>query len=64
MPAAVLFLLLPHAFCRPMHLQEITRSRYSPTIRFEDPITSYNNIDGYVFNINLLRVSSVALHAF
>lgn len=45
------------------YLQEITRSRYSPTIRFEDPITSYNNIDGYVFNINLLRVSSVALHA-
>ena len=38
------------------HVQEITRARYSPTIKFEDPITAYNDVDGYIFNINLLRV--------
>ena len=36
-------------------MQQITRSRYSPNIKFEDPITSFNNIDGYTFNIFLLK---------
>ncbi|KXZ52379.1 hypothetical protein GPECTOR_9g423 [Gonium pectorale] len=34
---------------------EITESRYSPNIVFEDPITKYDSRDGYVFNIRLLR---------
>ncbi|KAG1660083.1 hypothetical protein FOA52_011149 [Chlamydomonas sp. UWO 241] len=34
---------------------EPTRARYSPTIRFEDPITSYNDLDGYTFNMKLLK---------
>ncbi|KAG2441947.1 hypothetical protein HXX76_003552 [Chlamydomonas incerta] len=34
---------------------EITESRYSPDITFEDPITKYTNREGYIFNIRLLR---------
>ncbi|EFJ39895.1 hypothetical protein VOLCADRAFT_84753 [Volvox carteri f. nagariensis] len=34
---------------------EITESRYSPKIVFEDPITKYDSREGYVFNIRLLR---------
>lgn len=32
----------------------VTRSRYSPTIAFQDPISRYSDIDGYCFNISLL----------
>ncbi|GLC45313.1 hypothetical protein PLESTB_000308500 [Pleodorina starrii] len=34
---------------------EITESRYSPRIVFEDPITKYDTREGYVLNIRLLR---------
>ncbi|PNH10002.1 hypothetical protein TSOC_003319 [Tetrabaena socialis] len=34
---------------------ELTESRYSPNIVFEDPITKYNSREGYVFNVRLLR---------
>lgn len=29
-------------------LQEITTSRYAPNMVFEDPISKYNNRDGYI----------------
>lgn len=33
---------------------KVTRSKYSPDIVFEDPISRYTNLDGYCFNIALL----------
>ncbi|KAG2493405.1 hypothetical protein HYH03_008531 [Edaphochlamys debaryana] len=34
---------------------QITETRYSPAIKFEDPITKYDTRDGYLLNIRLLR---------
>lgn len=34
---------------------EITTSRYSRDIRFEDPISKYDSLDGYLLNIRALR---------
>ena len=31
------------------------KSLYSPTVSFEDPLTKYDNIDGYLFNIQMLK---------
>jgi hypothetical protein len=33
----------------------IDRSLYEPTVRFEDPLTKYDDIEGYLFNIAMLR---------
>ena len=45
-------------------IQQITRSRYSRNIRFEDPITSYDNVDAYAMNIMMLKVVPSCMHAF
>ena len=42
---------LPHLFDE----QGIDRGMYSESVRFEDPITRYDSLDGYLFNIQLLR---------
>lgn len=33
----------------------VDKSLYSPTVSFEDPLTKYDNIDGYLFNIQMLK---------
>jgi len=33
----------------------IDQSRYGEVVDFEDPITKYNSLDGYLFNIKMLR---------
>ncbi|KAK8948837.1 hypothetical protein KSP39_PZI006031 [Platanthera zijinensis] len=43
---------LPHLFDK----QGINRSMYDFAIRFHDPITKHDNIDGYLFNIRLLKL--------
>jgi len=35
--------------------QGIDASKYDEDVKFQDPITSYNGIDGYLFNIQFLR---------
>jgi hypothetical protein len=35
----------------------ITESRYAKNIIFEDPITQYSNLDGYLFMIRALRTA-------
>ncbi|MQL98635.1 hypothetical protein Taro_031351 [Colocasia esculenta] len=42
---------LPHLFDD----QGIDRTRYDDRVEFRDPITRYDTIDGYLFNIGLLR---------
>jgi len=42
---------LPHLFDE----QGIDRGMYSENVQFEDPITRYDSLDGYLFNIQLLR---------
>lgn len=42
---------LPHLFDE----QGIDPSRYSDSVRFTDPITQYDSIEGYLFNIQMLR---------
>lgn len=36
-------------------LQNITTSRYAQDIQFEDPITCFNDLQGYVFMVRALR---------
>ncbi|KAF3791883.1 Heme-binding-like protein [Nymphaea thermarum] len=43
---------LPHLFDE----QGIDRSMYDEKVMFRDPITKYDTIDGYLFNIGLLRI--------
>lgn len=43
---------LPHLFDE----QGIDRSMYDDRVRFRDPITKHDTIDGYLFNIKLLKV--------
>jgi Uncharacterized conserved protein (DUF2358) len=43
---------LPHLFDE----QGIDRSMYDERVRFRDPITKHDTIDGYLFNIKLLKV--------
>ncbi|XP_010925264.1 uncharacterized protein [Elaeis guineensis] len=43
---------LPHLFDE----QGIDRSMYDDRVRFRDPITKHDTIDGYLFNIGLLKV--------
>ncbi|XP_072965923.1 uncharacterized protein [Typha angustifolia] len=43
---------LPHLFDE----QGIDRSMYDDQVRFRDPITKHDTIDGYLFNIGLLKV--------
>jgi Uncharacterized conserved protein (DUF2358) len=43
---------LPHL----LDEQGIDRSMYDERVRFRDPITKYDTIDGYLFNIKLLKV--------
>lgn len=42
---------LPHLFDE----QGIDRSMYDERVRFRDPITKHDTIDGYLFNIKLLK---------
>lgn len=42
---------LPHLFDE----QGITKEQYEPYVDFRDPITRYSSIDGYLFNIQMLR---------
>ncbi|KAK8955403.1 hypothetical protein KSP40_PGU019472 [Platanthera guangdongensis] len=43
---------LPHLFDE----QGIDRSMYDSVVRFRDPITKHDTIDGYLFNIRLLKI--------
>ena len=43
---------LPHLFDD----QGIDRSRYDERVKFRDPITSHDTVDGYLFNITLLKL--------
>lgn len=43
---------LPHLFDD----QGIDRTMYDDRVRFRDPITKHDTIDGYLFNINLLKL--------
>lgn len=43
---------LPHLFDD----QGIDRSKYDERVRFRDPITSHDTVDGYLFNIALLKL--------
>ncbi|KAL0905799.1 hypothetical protein M5K25_024238 [Dendrobium thyrsiflorum] len=43
---------LPHLFDE----QGIDRSMYDSRVRFRDPITKHDTIDGYLFNIRLLKL--------
>lgn len=36
-------------------LQNITTSRYSRNIQFQDPITKHDDLNGYLFMINMLN---------
>ena len=36
-------------------VQNITTSRYAKNITFEDPISKYSDLDGYLFMIRALR---------
>lgn len=42
---------LPHLFDE----RGITKEQYEPRVDFRDPITRYSSVDGYVFNIQMLR---------
>ena len=42
---------LPHLFDE----RGITRDQYEASVQFRDPITKYDSIDGYLFNIQMLR---------
>ena len=42
---------LPHLFDD----QGIDQTRYEPTMEFTDPLTRYDNLSGYLFNIQMLR---------
>ena len=33
----------------------IDKSLYASDVSFEDPLTKYDNIDGYLFNISMLK---------
>lgn len=43
---------LPHLFDE----QGIDRTMYDDRVRFRDPITKHDTIDGYLFNIRLLKL--------
>jgi hypothetical protein len=43
--------------CRPKHVQThvSARCRYDEVVTFLDPITKYSNVQGYMFNIKMLK---------